>query len=360
MALGTNNTTTTVAAYFIPEIWSDDIIAAYKRNLVLANLVSKINHNGKKGDTIHIPAPTRGSANAKAASTQVTLNAPSHSEVQVAINKHYEYSVLIEDIAAVQALNSLRRFHTDDAGYALAKQVDQDLALLGATLQGGSIAGATNLYESGVIGSDGSTNFSGAAGSNTGNGTALSDDGIRAMIQTLDDQDVPMSERYMIIPPVEKNGLLGLGRFTEQAFVGEQGMGNSIRNGRVGDIYGVEVFVSTNCPWIHVNSVTGTQSVTFSSTAPTGASYSDAFGLTVDWNTSSPTDTKYRAGLMLHRDAIVHAEQMGVRTQTQYKQEYLADLMTADTIYGVAELRDTAGVAFVVPARGFPLLRRNN
>jgi hypothetical protein len=43
--------------------------------------------------------------------------------------------------------------------------------------------------------------------------------------------------------------------------------------------------------------------------------------------------------------------------QTQYKQEYLADLMTADTIYGVGRLRDgnvtnssTAGLAFVVAA----------
>jgi hypothetical protein len=41
---------------------------------------------------------------------------------------------------------------------------------------------------------------------------------------------------------------------------------------------------------------------------------------------------------------------MSVRSQTQYKQEYLGDLFTADTIYGVGELRDDAGLAFVVPA----------
>jgi hypothetical protein len=53
---------------------------------------------------------------------------------------------------------------------------------------------------------------------------------------------------------------------------------------------------------------------------------------------------------MMHKDALCFAEQMGVRSQTQYKQEYLGDLFTADTLYGVAELRDDAGVAFVVPA----------
>ena len=170
------------------------------------------------------------------------------------------------------------------------------------------------------------------------------------MIQTLDDGDVPAMERVFVIPPVEKKNLLGIARFTEQAFTGEANGGNSIRNGLVGDLYGIPLYVSTACPWVHVNSVTGTQSVSFSSSAPTGASYSDAFGLTVDWNTSSPTDTKYRACLLLHKSALVLVEQMSVRTQTQYQQVYLSDLFTADTVYGVGELRDTSGIAFVVPA----------
>ena len=45
----------TSAATFIPEIWSDEVIAAYEKTLVLAPLVKKIAMQGKKGDTIHIP-----------------------------------------------------------------------------------------------------------------------------------------------------------------------------------------------------------------------------------------------------------------------------------------------------------------
>ena len=37
------------AATFIPEIWSDEIVAAYQANLVLANLVKKMAMTGKKG-----------------------------------------------------------------------------------------------------------------------------------------------------------------------------------------------------------------------------------------------------------------------------------------------------------------------
>lgn len=306
MALGTGHQTTTTGATFIPELWSDEVIAGYKANLVLGNLVTKINHAGKKGDTIHIPAPVRGSANVKAANTQVTLQGDTHSEVQVSINKHYEYSVLIEDITEVQALQSLRRFYTDDAGYALATQVDTDLFALSEGFQGGTVGGTgAALYEKAVIGGDGTTLYTG----NSSNANDLTDAGIRAMILKLDNADVPSDNRCMVIPPIAANDMLGINRFTEQQFIGN---GDAIKTGKIGSIYGMDVYVSSNCPSINSNA--------------------------------------QRVGVMMHKDALCLAEQMGVRSQTQYKQEYLGDLFTADTLYGVAELRDNAGIAFVVPA----------
>mgnify|MGYP001116396451 FL=1 len=302
MALGTNHVTNTTGATFIPELWSDEIIASYKQNLVMANLVSKMSFKGKKGDTLHIPKPTRGSANVKAASTQVTLQAATESEVQVLVNKHYEYSRLIEDITEAQALASLRKFYTGDAGYALAKQVDTDLLALGRNVQGGN---GTIAYNAAVIGGDGSTAYTGT------NESAITDAGIRKIIQTLDDQDVPMDGRVLVLPPVARNVMLGLARFTEQAFTGETGGGNSIRNGEIGNVYGVKVYVTTNC-----ETATG-----------------DA-----------------RIGMMFHKDAFVLAEQMGVRSQTQYKQEYLGTLFTSDMLYGVKELRDEAAIAIAMPA----------
>lgn len=344
MALGSNQVTVTTAANFIPEQWSDEVIAAYKQKLVLGNLVTRMNFKGKKMDTLHLPVPGRGDASAKAANTQVTLVADTASVIDVLINKHFEYSKLYEDIAEMQALSSMRQFYTEDGGYALAKRIDRDLHLLGAGFNAGSIAGATNLYEKGVIGGDGVTNFSGAT---PGNGTALTDIGIRKVIQTLEDSDINSSELSFVIPPVEANVLRGISRFTEQAFTGT---GEVLKTGRLGNLYGVEVFTSTNCPFIHVNSITSTQSVTFSSTAPTGGAYVDEFALTVDWSTSSPTDAKFRACLMLHKDAMVLAEQQAIRTQAQYKQEYLGTLVTSDTIYGVKELRDGFALAVIVPA----------
>jgi N4-gp56 family major capsid protein len=310
MALGSNHVTKTTADKFIPEIWSDEIIAAYKANLVAANMFSKMSFKGKKGDTLHIPKPTRGSASVKAASTQVTLIAATETEQQVLINKHYEYSRLIEDIVETQALASLRKFYTDDAGYALAKQVDTDLIQLGRAVGSGTAYSTAASTTNAFIGSNGTTVYN----SSSSNAAALTDAGIRRSIQRLDDADVPMTDRCMIVPPSTRNTLMGIARFTEQAFVGEQGSANTIRNGMIGDIYGVMSYVSTN--------------------ADSGAG-------------SSGAD---RICLLAHKDAFVLAEQMGVRSQTQYKQEYLGTLFTSDMLYGVAELRDSSAVALAVPA----------
>jgi len=303
MALGSGHQTITTAAKFIPEIWSDEVVATYKKQLVAANLIKKMNFKGKKGDAVHIPKPGRGSANAKAANTQVTLNTDTATEVIVNIDQHWEFSVMIEDIVSAQALASMRQFYTDDAGYALARKVDSLILELGRGVNGGD---GTAAYTGAYSGADGTTAYTGTAG-------ALTDAAIRRSIQRLDDNDVPMDGRFLIVPPSTRNTLMGIARFTEQAFVGDAGGNNTIRTGEIGNVYGVPVFVSSNAD----------------TTSGSGAA---------------------RIALLGHRDFAVLAEQMAVRTQTQYKQEWLGNLFTADTLFGVKELRDGSAVALAVPA----------
>jgi N4-gp56 family major capsid protein len=316
MALGANHVTTTTAANFVPEIWSDEIIATYQKSLVAANLFKAMPMTGKKGDTIHIPTPSRGAASLKAANAQVTLQVSTDSDIAVVVDKHYEYSKVIEDIVEVQALASMRKFYTEDAGYALARRVDTSLLELGRTFNGGT-AGAR--YDAAFIGGDGTTAFDYTATAGAGNASALTDVAIRRTIQRLDDSDVPEEGRFMLVPPSVRNTLMGLPRFTEQAFVGEVGGGNTIRNGRIGDVYGIPVYISSNC---------------------------DSLNSAAD---GSGTDIG-RVVLIGHRDSAVLVEQQKVRSQAQYKQEYLGTLYTADTIYGTKELRDDACYAIAVPA----------
>ena len=283
MALGSNHVTNTTAATFIPEIWSDEIIASYEKSLVVKPLVRAMSMVGKKGDTIHIPKPDRGEASAKAAETQVTLIAGTTDELVVTIDQHFEYSRLIEDITDVQALNSLRRFYTEDAGYALATKVDSAIIA-----ESSGFTAQKSFVEAGLADEAGATT------------TAFNDAGFREAIQILDDNNVPGDSRVFVIPPAVKREMLGVSQYISSDFV----TGQPVVNGKIGSLYGVDIFVSTNLE-------------------------------------SGAGETKC---LLMHKDAIVFAEQMGVRTQTQYKQEFLADLMTADTLYGTETYRPEAGV----------------
>jgi len=300
----------TSAATFVPEIWSDEIRAAYEKNLILANLVKKMSMSGKKGDTSHVPAPIRGAAYAKAENTAVTVQNDTESEVQIVIDKHYEYSRIIEDITEVQALASLRNFYTGDAGYALARQIDNDLFSLGKSLGNGDGSDWTN---SAVFYNDASTGLTAYAVDTVAAADVFTDAAFRALIQKQDDADVPMDNRAFVIPPSLRNAIMGIDRYVSSDFVG----GQVVQNGKIGNLYGIDVYVSSNCPVIE--------------TAADNTAGGDI-----------------KAAMLIHQDTLILAEQVGVRSQTQYKQEFLGTLYTADTLYGVKAYRPDSGFVLAV------------
>jgi len=313
------------SASFQPELWTMQIIASFKSNLVMGNLVTNWPHEGQAGDAINIPSPTRiantsdisdvdgtdpfSNHYATVPHDPVTLVANTEGVTQILMDQNYQIGRLVKDTSSIQSLRSLLDFYADDIGYGLALKVDALLHQTGSLLQGGS---AYPDYGGAVIGSDGSTAWSATS---SGNAAALSDAGIRHLVFTLDDADVPQRDRALVIPPIEKKNLLGLARFTEQAFVGEMGSGNSIRNGLIGDIYGTPVYVSTNCPTI---------------------------------NAADSTDV--RVGLMMHKTAMALVMQKSIRIETQRKLEHFGTLIAGEVLFGVGEQRDDAGIPFVVPA----------
>jgi len=297
---------------FIPEIWSDEVIAAYKKNLVLANLVRKMSFKGKKGDTLHIPKPTRGVATAKAANTAVTVQADTESEVQVSINSHFEYSRFIEDITEVQALSSLRSFYTEDAGYALAKKVDDELVALGKSF--GDSDGADWVHSNAYF-IDATTGLTTYAVDTITTSDLFTDAGFRKLIQLMDDADVPMDGRKFAIPPSLRNAIMGIDRYNSSDFVD----GRGVQNGQIGSLYGIDIYVSSNMP-------------------------------TIETAAENTAGDAIKAAILFHTDTMVLAEQLGVRSQTQYKQEYLSTLYTADTLFGTKVVRPEAGFVLAVNA----------
>lgn len=292
---------TGTAATFVPQIWSDEIIAEYEKNLVLANLVKKMSMKGKKGDTIHVPSPIRGDASQKVAETSVTLIAETEGELVINIDQQWEYSRMIEDITEAQALTSLRRFYTSDAGYALARQTDTILFNNGTKLGDGTgvswETSATFMPDA----TDGALIPYVTGGAGIGDFT---DKSFRDALQVLDDNDVPMAGRFFVISPSLVNAIRGIERYSSTDFVNFQ----QTNTGKIGNLYGVDVYVSTNVPSVEAG---------------------------------------FRGNLLAQKDVYVLAEQMGIRSQTQYKQEFLSTLFTADRLFGTQCYRPENGVTLV-------------
>ena len=136
---------------------------------------------------------------------------------------------------------------------------------------------------------------------------AFTDAAFRGLVQQLDDADVPMDNRALIVPPSARNTIMGIDRYMSSDFVN----GRGVNNGQIGQLYGIDVYVTSNAPTI---------------------------------------ESGVKGAILFHKDAMVLAEQVSVRSQTQYKQEYLATLFTSDTLYGVEVIRPESGVVVALPA----------
>lgn len=310
----TGGINTTTDANFIPEIWSDEILVSREANLVAGRLFDRVDHKGKAGDTIHFPFLSDFTAQNYTQLAGVTIQNVTEGEKTILLNKYKDVSWIESNLAQLQRKDSyrLRARRVEKAGYALAKAIDTDLLGLYTDL-------GTN-YK--VIGGDGKTAWDDTG---AGNGSDLTDAGILAMVRKLDDNEVPAEDRFMIIPPCQKQVLLGIDKFV---LYQNTNRNKELVSGMFGEIYGFKIYVSTNCPTV--------------------ASAGDA--------------TSYRVGLYAHKSAFAIAMQQDVKTQSQYKQEYKGDLISCDCVYGVKAMRAdnddvsasnrrlSHAVAFFVPA----------
>lgn len=273
------NVTTTTAAVFIPEVWSSEIFRHVRSNLVMANLVKRFDSDVKNGgDVIHIPRLAEVTARTKSAGTDVTYDAATENEYTITINKHKYYAFVLEDIAKVQSRYDLREEYTRAAGYAIAKTVDSDLLALYTGLSQTQDAGA-----------------------------AIDDADVIGAIQFLDVADAPRDNRSFVIHPEAMADLRNLDKFTRYDATGQQGLQTGAKNGLVANVYGVDVYMSTN----------------------------------VAEEAGSPN---FLHNLMFHKEFAGLAMQMAPKTEAEYSVDKLGWKVAAHEIYGLSELRDTFAV----------------
>lgn len=303
MAIGTNQATVTTHANWIPETWLPEMRGFRDKNMVMAPLVKNIPFVGEVGDTVHIPDLSRlavgdaseGGTNASSVVTEGEFNG--------VITRHRYSQFQVPDRVRLQSKYGMTDAYTMSAGRVIAEDLDSHIFSLESGMQGGVRR----------IGGDGATAWDGSANTNAGNGTHITDIGLRQAILDLDLALVPQDGRASAWNPRGKNQFLGINRFVEYQSIGAGNM--PIRTGLFGEIFGLAVHVTTQTPTV----------------------------------TADDTTTLYDANMIFHQDAIVLAMQMDIRAQSDYVLQNLSWLVVVDYIGQAFEFRDDHAVSIVTP-----------
>ena len=280
------NVTTTTAANFIPEMWRDAILDYAERKFALRNQVldfSSMVQNG--GDILNIPKVAEETAAAKSADTAVTYSANTDGVIQLSLDQHQYEAKRIEDIVRVQESADLFNAYAKSMGYALAKKVENYLAV--------------DILQSA-----------------TGNDVTLATDNtpttaeVRSGLQKLLDAgyDYTDGETFFYASPAMYMSLMSQGDFTQANVRGDSA--NPIASGNIMNIYGMPVYAS------------------------------------VDWDDDGGTGDE--TGTIFNRNGIYFAQQIAPRVQSAYDIDHLATSVVADVLFGAALSHATSSTSLPV------------
>jgi N4-gp56 family major capsid protein len=225
---------------FIPEIWSGKLQAKFYKTTVFSE-ISNNDWEGEikgQGDKVRIRTIPTISINTYNKGDNLTNQVPTSAPIELNIDQGKYFAVVLDDVDAVQTDVKLMDMFTNDATEQMKIAID---ALI---LDGVKAAGAA-------------ANKGATAGAISGNINLGTDAAPRAVTkanvldlildagQALDEQNVPESGRWLVIPSwmaaMIKNSDL------KQAYLTGDSV-SPLRNGKLGMIDRFQVYVSNNLP----------------------------------------------------------------------------------------------------------------
>lgn len=234
---------TTSPAYsgtFIPTLWSGKLNAKFYKATVFGEIANTSYEGEIKGvgdkitinniPTITIRSYTIGSA--------LTYEVPVPNTIDLVIDKAKYFGVNVSDVLAYQSKPNLMSMFQDDASMQMKIEIDSDVLLGtvtgGAAANKGSTAGA--ISSSFNLGTD-ATPIT-LSSTNT---LPL----ITALSTVLDEQNVPETDRWLVIPGFMRQWLMQSP--LAQAYVTGDGQ-SPLRNGKIGRIDRFDIYVSNQLP----------------------------------------------------------------------------------------------------------------
>lgn len=243
------NPATSYSGNFIPQLWSSKLNAKFYKATVFGE-IANTNWEGEiksMGDKITINNIPTLSINTYSAGTNLSYEVPTPSTITMNIDKGRYFAFQLNDVLAYQSQPKLLDMFSNDAAMQMKIAIDSTVIYNTWTSAATGNYGATAGVSSGgySLGTD-STPITLSASNTLSTITALGG--------VLDEQNVPDTDRWLIIDPATRQWLMQ-SNLAQAQFMGDSQ--SMIRNGRIGTIDRFTVYVSNNLPK-HPGTITST------------------------------------------------------------------------------------------------------
>lgn len=225
---------------FIPQIWSGKLNVKFYATTVFGEIANTSYEGDIKslGDSVIINNIPSITIRTYTVGQTLTYEVPAPNKVTLNISQAKYFGVNVSDVLEYQAQPKLMDMFTSDAAKQMAINIDTDVMLnsfnTGAAANKGSTAGVqSGAYSLGVDNTPITLSATTVVPL------------ITALASTLDEQNVPDTDRFIVIPPFARNWLMASP--LAQAYVTGDGQ-SMLRNGKIGSVDRFTIYVSNLLP----------------------------------------------------------------------------------------------------------------
>lgn len=310
---------------FIPQVWIGDIRYYRDSNFFMSSLTKAMNVVGKKGDTYKIPLVGRAGVNDRIPGQPVELQARTPGQYQVTVDQDKETSFGIDDIVMVQSQYDTMKIYTKEAGYAMARDLDNALLALRA-----AIPTTQQLYRTTGTG----------AGTAAGTPAALDEGILVAALLQMMEANVPVNECAWVFSPKQVMDLIVLDIIKSKDYdTGNLTVGQ-FNSGRMGTLWNLPVYVSTQ---ITNNTLDGYIPREGASGLPTPGVIGSPYLPTQDsvvgsglprGQTGSEVANPFQTGMLVHPEWACLLKQKNISVTKSFENLLQMDALVTRHIYG--------------------------
>lgn len=242
---GAFNTTPAYSGTFIPQLWSAKLAQKFYTATVFTEIANTDWEGEIKnlGDKVIINRVPDIVVNSYTVGTNLTYQVPTPNTVELTIDKAFYFAFQISDVLEYQSKPDLMDTFSNEASMRMKVKIDST-ALFNLSLN--------TAYGTPAAGNSGTTAGARSGAYNLGTNTspvALTAANvlqmITAMSAVLEEQDIPSTDRWLLIDPATRN-LLMQSNLAQAQFMGDSQ--SVLRNGKIGMIDRFTVYVTNNLP----------------------------------------------------------------------------------------------------------------